>query len=144
MLELTPQPHPDAVSPELRRLGVGRVMDDISQKMQRKALKKNEEQLKILINATHDTAIAGVLQTLGVYDQKWVLEAFAICVFGSPDPIRWPAFTAQMTFELFKEKSDTSLPQSESYLNKFTSSFIRPKIPKTYCTSGAYPSAMLP
>jgi acid phosphatase len=70
MPDLIPQPHPDAVSPELRRLGVGRVMDDISQKMQRKALKKNEEQLKILINATHDTAIAGVLQTLGVYDQK--------------------------------------------------------------------------
>lgn len=45
-------------------------MDDVSQKMQIKALKKNEDQLKILVNSTHDTAIAGVLQTLGVYDQK--------------------------------------------------------------------------
>ena len=62
--------HPDAVSPELRRLGVGRVMDDVSQKMQRKALKKNEDPLKILVNCTHDTTIAGVLQTFGVYDQK--------------------------------------------------------------------------
>jgi len=103
-----------AVSPELRRLGVGRVMDDVSQKMQSKALKKNEDQLKILVNCTHDTTIAGVLQTLDVYDQKW------------------PAFAAQMTFELYKYKSDTSPPQHESFLSRFTSSFISPKIPKTY------------
>ncbi|KAF9784782.1 phosphoglycerate mutase-like protein [Thelephora terrestris] len=103
-----------AVSPELRTLGVGRVMDDVSQKMQRKALKKSEDPLKILVNCTHDTTIAGVLQTFGVYDQKW------------------PAFTSQMTFELFKDKSDPSPPQSDSYLSKFTSSFMRPKIPKTY------------
>lgn len=45
-------------------------MDDVSQKMQTKALKKNEDQLKILVNCTHDTTIAGVLQTLEVYDQK--------------------------------------------------------------------------
>jgi len=103
-----------AVSPELRRLGIGRVMDDVSQKMQRKASKKNEDPLKILVNCTHDTTIAGVLQTFGVYDQKW------------------PPFTAQMTFELFRDKSDASPPQSESFLNKVTSSFIAPKIPKTY------------
>ena len=39
-----------------------------------------------------------------------------------------------MTFELYKEKSDTSPPQRESFLSKFTSSFMAPKIPKTYCT----------
>jgi hypothetical protein len=60
----------DAVSPELRTLGVGRVMDDVSQKMQRKAIKKYEDPLRILVNCTHDTTIAGVLQTFGVYDQK--------------------------------------------------------------------------
>jgi acid phosphatase len=70
--------HPlDTVSPELRRLGVGRVMDEVSQKMQRKALKTNEDSLKILVNCTHDTTIAGVLQTLGVYDQKCVFAAVA-------------------------------------------------------------------
>ena len=62
--------HPDTVSPELRRLGVGRVLDDVSQKMQKKASKKHEDPLKILVNCTHDTTIAGVLQTFGVYDQK--------------------------------------------------------------------------
>lgn len=62
-------------------------MDDVSQKMQRKALKKNEDQLKLLVNCTHDTAIAGVLQTLGVYDQKWVSTATTFSVFGSPGPI---------------------------------------------------------
>lgn len=64
----------DAVSPELRTLGVGRVMDDVSQKMQRRALRKDQDPLKILVNCTHDTTIAGVLQTFGVYDQKLVLE----------------------------------------------------------------------
>lgn len=103
-----------AVSPELRTLGVGRLMDEVSQKMQRRALKKSEDPLRILINCTHDTTIAGVLQTFGVYDQKW------------------PAFTSQMTFELYKDKSDTSPPQTDSFLDKFTSSFIRPKIPETY------------
>lgn len=67
----------DTVSPELRRLGVGRVMDEVSQKMQKKALKMNKDAPKILVNCTHDTTIAGVLQTFGVYDQKWVFKASA-------------------------------------------------------------------
>jgi len=133
--------NPDAVSPELRRLGVGRVMDDVSQKMQRRAL-KNEDQLKILVNCTHDTTIAGVLQTFGVYDQKWALTVTAFRMFGSQDPIRWPTFTAHMSFELYKDKSDASPPQGGSFLNKFTSSFIGPKIPKTYCTYEICPSFM--
>jgi hypothetical protein len=115
-------------------LGVGRVMDDVSQKMQRKALKKNEDSLKILVNCTHDTTIAGVLQSFGVYDQKLAFDptVFPICLTYRTRS-RWPAFTSQMTFELYKDKSDISPPQSDSFLNKFTSSFIRPKIPKTYC-----------
>ena len=68
-------------------MGIGRVMDDISQKMQRKALKKNEDQLKILVNCTHDTTIAGVLETFGVYDQKWVLTATAFRAFGLVVPV---------------------------------------------------------
>ena len=55
-------------------MGVGRVMDDVSQKMQRKALKKNEDPLKILVNCTHDT--------FGVYDQKWVSTTTAFRAFG--------------------------------------------------------------
>lgn len=41
--------------------------------------------LKILVHSTHDTAIAALCQTLDVYDEKW------------------PAFTASLTFELFKQ-----------------------------------------
>jgi len=116
-------------------------MDDVSQKMQMKALKKNEDQLKILVNCTHDTTIAGVLQTFGVYDQKWVLTATAFhALFSHRNQfIRWPAFTAQMSFELYRDRSDTSPPQSESFLNKITSSFVAPKIPKTYCACEAHP-----
>ena len=56
-------------------------------------------------------------------------------------PFRWPAFAAQMTFELYKDKSDNSPSQRESFLNRFTSSFIGPRIPKTYC---AYQVLSLP
>jgi acid phosphatase len=49
---------------------VGRLLDDISEKMKRKAVKQEEDPLKILVNCTHDTAISGVLETLEVFDQK--------------------------------------------------------------------------
>lgn len=68
-------------------MGIGRVMDDVSKKMQSKAVKENKDHLKLLVNSTHDTTIAGVLQTFGVYDQKWVLAATAFHEFGSLGPI---------------------------------------------------------
>ncbi|KAL1716674.1 histidine phosphatase superfamily [Schizophyllum commune] len=74
---------------EVRRLGLGRLLDDMSRKMQRKVQSSSKKEgekdpLKILVHSTHDTALAGLLSTLDVYDDKW------------------PAFTAAITFELFK------------------------------------------
>ncbi|KAG7091868.1 hypothetical protein E1B28_008269 [Marasmius oreades] len=72
---------------EVRRLGMGRLLDDLSRKMQHKADYGEKDPLKILLHSTHDTGIAAVCSTLDVFDDKW------------------PAFTASVTFELFKKTS---------------------------------------
>jgi hypothetical protein len=43
--------------------------------------------------------------------------------------IRWPAFTAAVTFELFEDKSS----DQRSYLSRTLSSVIAPKPPSNYC-----------
>ncbi|KAF8908484.1 histidine phosphatase superfamily [Mucidula mucida] len=78
---------------EVRRLGMGRLLDDISRKMQNKVEQKDKDPLKILVHSTHDTALAGLCSTLDVFDDKW------------------PAFTASITFELFK-RTQIDVPQT--------------------------------
>jgi len=73
---------------EVRRLGMGRLLDDISRKMRTKIEQGNKDPLKILVHSTHDTALAGLCSTLDVFDDKW------------------PAFTASITFELFRKSKD--------------------------------------
>ncbi|KAJ7599258.1 histidine phosphatase superfamily [Mycena floridula] len=70
---------------EVRRLGMGRMLDDLARKMQNKVDKGDRDPLKLLVHSTHDTALAALCQTLDVFDEKW------------------PAFTASLTFELFKK-----------------------------------------
>ena len=50
---------------------MGRLLSDISQKMGTKATKGNEDPMKILVHSTHDTALAGLCNTLDVYDEKF-------------------------------------------------------------------------
>ncbi|KAH8830007.1 histidine phosphatase superfamily [Flagelloscypha sp. PMI_526] len=45
---------------EVRRLGMGRLLDDMSRKMQSKAEHGSADPLKILVHSTHDTALAGL------------------------------------------------------------------------------------
>ncbi|KAF9459750.1 phosphoglycerate mutase-like protein [Collybia nuda] len=77
---------------EVRRLGMGRLLADITYKMQRKIDKGDRDPLKILVHSTHDTALAALCATLDVYDEKW------------------PAFTASITFELFKKTDERNSP----------------------------------
>lgn len=79
---------------EVRRLGMGRLLDDLSRKMQNKVKLGDKDPLKILVHSTHDTGLAGLLSTLDVYDEKW------------------PAFTASITFELFKKEQEPEQAQS--------------------------------
>lgn len=55
---------------EVRRLGMGRLLSDMSRKMHRKAEQGDKDPLKILIHSTHDTAIAALCSTFDVYDEK--------------------------------------------------------------------------
>ncbi|KAL5514341.1 hypothetical protein ACEPAG_2429 [Sanghuangporus baumii] len=96
---------------EPRRLGMGRLLDDLSRKMSLKASQASASQMpstaknsatqtlppKILVYSTHDTALAALLSTLDVFDEKW------------------PPFTSSVTFELFKKTRDTEDNQA-SYL----------------------------
>ncbi|KAF5368046.1 hypothetical protein D9758_004503 [Tetrapyrgos nigripes] len=75
---------------EVRRLGMGRLLDDLSKKMHHKVEHREKDPLKILIHSTHDTALAGLTSTLDVFDEKW------------------PPFTASVTFELFKKTAGSN------------------------------------
>ncbi|TFK87495.1 phosphoglycerate mutase-like protein [Polyporus arcularius HHB13444] len=83
---------------EVRRLGMGPLLSDLSRKMQEKAAKGDADPTKILIHSTHDTCLAGLSSTLDIFDE------------------RWPAFTAAVTFELFK-KRDTAAPAAPTWQN---------------------------
>ncbi|KAF5336555.1 hypothetical protein D9611_006525 [Ephemerocybe angulata] len=87
---------------EVRRLGMGRLFDDMLSKMQRKVEQSEKDPLRILVHSTHDTAIAAIHQTLDVFDDKW------------------PAFTASVTFELYKAPatSTTLAGHSQTILSK--------------------------
>lgn len=86
---------------EVRKLAMGRLLAEISGKMNKKAVETGQDSPKILIHSTHDTAIAGLLGTLGVFDN------------------RWPDFTAAVTFELFRETPDSK--PSGSFLTRLFS-----------------------
>ncbi|RDB30261.1 putative acid phosphatase SPBC4.06 [Hypsizygus marmoreus] len=87
---------------EVRRLGMGRLLDDMTRKMQHKIDRGTKDPLKILVHSTHDTALAGLCSTLDVFDEQW------------------PPFTASITFELFKKPdSEGDSPAHQSILSGF-------------------------
>ncbi|EMD34786.1 hypothetical protein CERSUDRAFT_86207 [Gelatoporia subvermispora B] len=92
---------------EVRRLGMGPLLSDLSSKMQRKAELGGQDPLKILVHSTHDTCLAGLCSTLDAYDEKW------------------PAFAASITFELFRKRPDET--QRSSYWQTILSPFRRPQ-----------------
>ncbi|KAG2139336.1 histidine phosphatase superfamily [Suillus clintonianus] len=73
-------------SEEGRRLGMGRLLADASEKMQRKIL-NSKDPTKLLVHTTHDSTLAALLCTFDVFDDKW------------------PPFTSSVTFELFRKRA---------------------------------------
>lgn len=63
---------------EVRRLGMGRLLGDLSRKMQNKATQKDKDPLKILIHSTHDTGLAALSSTLDVFDDKCVISDIVV------------------------------------------------------------------
>lgn len=60
---------------EVRRLGMGRLLADLSRKMHLKtnetaSTPANERVPKILLHSTHDTALAALANTLDVFDDR--------------------------------------------------------------------------
>ncbi|KAJ7145337.1 histidine phosphatase superfamily [Mycena crocata] len=96
---------------EVRRLGMGPLLSDLSQKMQQKVERGAEDPLKILVHSTHDTALAALCSTLDVFDEKW------------------PAFTASITFELFKKSQPE---ERRSYLQAILSPFTTTSVPEYF------------
>ncbi|KAF8970225.1 histidine phosphatase superfamily [Flammula alnicola] len=83
---------------EVRRLGMGPLLSDMTRKLQH----------KVLIHSTHDTALAAMASTFDVFDEKW------------------PSFTASITFELFK-KADIEPPSAlhQTILSAFSPRLIQ-------------------
>jgi len=82
---------------------MGPLLADLSSKMQRKVDRGADDPLKLLVHSTHDTALAALCSTLDVFDEKW------------------PAFTASITFELFKKSQPDR--ERQSYLQVILSPF---------------------
>lgn len=95
---------------EVRRLGMGRLLGDLSRKMQNKATQKDKDPLKILIHSTHDTGLAALSSTLDVFDDKCVISDIFGTVVHRIHLQRWPAFTASIIFELFKKSQTAAQP----------------------------------
>ncbi|KAJ3820409.1 histidine phosphatase superfamily [Lentinula raphanica] len=107
---LTFKSSPDKTE-EVRRLGMGRLLDDLSTKMQHKVTNGEKDPLKILVHSTHDTALAGLASTLDVFDEKW------------------PQFTSSITFELFRS---TPAGNNSSFLQTLMSPFRSKASPEHY------------
>lgn len=83
-------------SNEYRKLGIGGLMGDLTQRMVEQATSwpaesSNGEPFKISLAGCHDTTIAASLAALGAFDI---------------DKDKWPNFTSSVAFELFKKKED--------------------------------------
>ncbi|KAF8755516.1 Phosphoglycerate mutase-like protein [Rhizoctonia solani] len=79
---------------EFRRLAMGRLLAEMSGGMS--AIVNRTQTPKIRVLACHDTTLAGLCQTLDVFNN------------------RWPDFTASITFELFSEDTAQSIPSTSS------------------------------
>lgn len=54
-----------------RRLGMGRLLSDVSTKMQTKIVQEDKDPLKILVYSTHDSTLAALCSTFDVFDEKY-------------------------------------------------------------------------
>lgn len=89
---------------EVRRLGMGRMLDEMMRKMASKVEKGGKDPRKILVHSTHDTALAAVCSTLDVFDDRCAL------------PIR-PRMSAEQLMSWFVVFLDGPLLRPRSHLS---------------------------
>ena len=91
------------LSPEFRRLAMGRLFSDLHSHLSSKISNPSTDPLKLAINSCHDTSIGGILNTFDAFDG------------------RWPPFTSNLGIELYESKdSSSSLPSFSSILPSST------------------------
>ncbi|BGP02495.1 hypothetical protein RTG_02538 [Rhodotorula toruloides ATCC 204091] len=92
---------------EFRKLAMGRLLSSLRQTLEAKANDPLEkvEKTRLAVYSCHDTSIAGILNALDAFDN------------------RWPPFTSHVAVELFRSASPPSL------LSSFLPSFLRPSHP---------------
>ncbi|PSR78600.1 hypothetical protein PHLCEN_2v7347 [Hermanssonia centrifuga] len=100
-------------SEEVRRLGMGRLLSDLSAKIEKKAQQGVADPMRILVHSVHDTTLASICATLDVFDK------------------RWPPFTSSISFELFRKRAKES-PSGSSPWQKAFSAFNRPNMSDHY------------
>jgi acid phosphatase len=61
-----------------RRLGMGRLLADMTTKMQARVQQGEKNPLKILVYSTHDSTLAALCSTFDVFDEKYDVLS-AIC-----------------------------------------------------------------
>lgn len=107
---------------EVRRLGMGRLFDDMLTKMAQKMARGEDDPLKLLVHSTHDTAIAAMHHTLDVFDNRSVFIFISRERRSLTFRLRWPAFTASVTFELYKApiKEHGVLAYSQTLLSRLS------------------------
>lgn len=77
------------------RLVMGRLFSELNDQFDRKA--EGQSPLKLALYACHDTSIAGMLHGIRAFDNKW------------------PAFTAYLSFELFKKEATQAQQPSKGW-----------------------------
>ncbi|KAG1723056.1 histidine phosphatase superfamily [Suillus lakei] len=97
----------DIKSEDGRRLGMGRLLADASEKMQRKSQPNSKDPTKLLVHTTHDSTLAALLCTFDVFDDKW------------------PPFTSSVIFELFRKRTPVSQQANFSGLRALSSLWRR-------------------
>lgn len=119
---ISPPPLPDT-STEVRTLAMGRLLSDLSSALSHSiASPASPANPKMSINSCHDTTLAGMLATLGVFDHKW------------------PGFTSHVSVELFKGTGDDGLGWGEWAGKKLGGLVGREKKKEaTHCLSLSYP-----
>jgi len=90
-----------------RRLGMGRLLADISTRMQTKIEKGDKDPLKALVYTTHDSTLAALCTTFDAFDNKW------------------PPFTSSVTFELFKRRHLEQGSSLQTLLNRLWNGYSR-------------------
>jgi hypothetical protein len=67
---------------------MGRLLEDLSRKMQHKAVYGSQDPLKILVHSTHDAALAALCSTFDVFDDRSVLVFGLVMVEAHNTPFR--------------------------------------------------------